>query len=81
MSKIKMFISDYLIEESHVSLNVWNGTFLEISSDKKVDYRTLKVLYTIHITDIGKASRAVPGLTANLFSILGLPPAFCRTQE
>ncbi|XP_063675964.1 uncharacterized protein LOC134812460 isoform X2 [Bolinopsis microptera] len=68
---------DYLIAESHVSLNVWNGTFLEISSDKEVDYRTLKVLYTIHITDIGKANRAEPGEKIVPVSIAVFPSQAC----
>ncbi|KAL5265581.1 hypothetical protein ACHWQZ_G006338 [Mnemiopsis leidyi] len=64
---------DYLIKESHVRWNVWNGTLLKISSTKIVDYRGLKVLYSVHISDIGEAVRAKPGVSLIPVSVVVFP--------
>ena len=53
--------SDYLERESKVSINAWNGSYLNISSDKKVDYKRMQVVYNVLFTDIGNAARARPG--------------------
>ena len=42
-------------------MNVWNGTMVEVERNKIVDYRQLKVLFEITISDIGAAVRAKPG--------------------
>ena len=54
-------ILEYLLSESQVSMNVWNGTLLEVTIDRTADYRQLKVSFQITISDIGQAVRAKPG--------------------
>lgn len=65
----KSSFSDYLEEESHVSVNVWNGTYLNVSSDKKVDYKSLQVIHTVSFSDIGNAVRAKPGIWITLHQV------------